>query len=845
MNPHGARVGAAAALLYNEALKPRRLRQRLANRMEEILIIDDSQQICSMLAEYILPELGYTSAIANTGRQGLNRLRQRLPDLILLDLQLPDISGLDLLRLIAQEGYDVPVILMTAHGSEGIAVEAFRLGARNYLIKPFSETEAQAVIDQALRERRLKREKEQLTRNLQQKVKELTVLYSIGQSVSSLLDLEELLERIVEAAVYITRAEEGFLLLRDAQANELYLRAAKNLGEQRAQRMRMPIEDTLAGQVIRTGKPVRLDKASAGAALKVKTGFLVRAILQVPLTVGNNAIGVLVVDNQQMERTFSENDQYLLSALADYAAIAIENARLYQEVKSSEERYRDLFANAYDLIFTLDRQLRIQSINNVGQALTGYPADRLVGRPLRDLAVAGDAWEAAEQHLADLLMGRGIQPFELQLKRHDGERVILEVSARLLQERGKPGGIHCIARNLTERRRLEEQLIHSEKLSAIGQLVAGVAHELNNPLTSISGYTQLMLRDTTLRDDVLSDLKHINTQAERAARIVQNLLVFAREHKPERLMVNLNEEFKNTLSLRAYQLRVDNIKVALELDPNLPMTIADPFQIQQVMLNLINNAHHAMTERGGPGTLTLRSSVAALPMADGNAARRPVVVLAVNDTGVGIPAHDLKRIFDPFFTTKPVGQGTGLGLSICYGIIQEHGGRIWAESEAGVGTTVYVALPLIQKAGDADGQPADDGAQGVPDSQPTSRVLVVDDEEPVANLLARLLRQLGHQPTVVNSADDALYRLARESFDLILTDVKMPGKSGFELHQTIKQRNPDLASRVVFVTGDMLSAATQARIAQSGNPYIAKPFAIDRLEELVRSLLAQRPIERS
>src|SRR3712207_1405581 len=176
---------------------------------------DDSQQICTMLAEYVLPELGDTSTIANTGRQGLNRLRQRLPDLILLDLQLPDISGLDLLRLIAQEGYDVPVILMTAHGSEAIAVEAFRLGARNYLIKPFSETEAQAVIDQALRERRLTREKEQLTKNLRQRVQEHTVLYSIGKSVSALLGQEELLVRIVEAGVYITRAEEGFLLLRD------------------------------------------------------------------------------------------------------------------------------------------------------------------------------------------------------------------------------------------------------------------------------------------------------------------------------------------------------------------------------------------------------------------------------------------------------------------------------------------------------------------------------------------------------------------------------------------------------------------------------------------------------
>ncbi len=810
--------------------------------MEEILIIDDSQQICAMLAEYVLPELGYSSAIANTGRQGLNRLRQKLPDLILLDLQLPDISGLDLLRLIAQEGYDVPVILMTAHGSEGIAVEAFRLGARNYLIKPFSETEAQAVIDQALRERRLKREKEQLTRHLQQRVKELTVLYSIGQSVSSLLDLEELLVRIVEAAVYITRAEEGFLLLKDPNADELYLRAARNLGEQRAQRMRMPIEDTLAGQVVRTGKPIRLDKASAGAALKVKTGFLVRAILQVPLTVGNTVIGVLAVDNQQAERTFSENDQYLLSALADYAAIAIDNARLYQEVKGSEERYRDLFANAYDLIFTLDRQLRILSMNKVGSVLTGYSEEQLRGRPLREIAAA-DTWDEAEPRFADLLMGRAIQPFELQLRRHDDERVLLEVSARLVNDRGTARSIHCIARNLTERRRLEEQLIHSEKLSAIGQLVAGVAHELNNPLTSISGYTQLMLRDTSLRDEVRSDLKHINIQAERAARIVQNLLVFAREHKPERRMVNLNEEFRNTLSLRAYQLRVDNITVLNQADTELPTTVADPFQIQQVMLNLINNAHQAMTERGGPGILTLRTFVTTLPAADNGATTPPMVVLSVGDNGVGIPARDLKRIFDPFFTTKPVGQGTGLGLSICFGIVQEHGGRIWAESELEVGTTVYVALPLLKDIDVLDGEALIDGGTDEAEARISCRVLVVDDEEPVANLLARLLRDLGHQPTVVNGGTEALERIAREQFDLILSDVKMPGMSGFELHQTIKQTNPELAARLVFVTGDMLSAATQARIAQSGNPYIAKPFAIERLETLVRALLSQRPIE--
>ncbi|MDZ4719151.1 MAG: response regulator [Roseiflexaceae bacterium] len=815
--------------------------------MEEILIIDDSKQICAMLAEYVLPELGYVSAIANTGRQGLNRLRQRLPDLILLDLQLPDISGLDLLRLIAQEGYDVPVILMTAHGSEAIAVEAFRLGARNYLIKPFSETEAQGVIDNALRERRLAREKDALTRNLRQRVQELTVLYSIGKSVSSLLDLEEVLVRIVEAGVYITRAEEGFLLLRDPHADELYLRAAKNLGEQRAQRLRMPIDDGIAGQVVRTGKPIRLDKASAGTSLKIKTGFLVRAILQVPLTVGNTVIGVLAVDNQQAERTFSENDQYLLSALADYAAIAIENARLYEQVKTSETRYRDLFANAYDLIFSLDRELHITSINKVGPELIGYSETELVGRALEELSLP-ESWPIAQRQLANLMIGRSIQPFELQLVRRDEETVILEVSARLVHDGGLAESIHCIARNMTERRRLEEQLMRSEKLSAIGQLVAGVAHELNNPLTSISGFTQLMLRDKTIPPQVREDLTHIYTQAERAGKIVQNLLVFAREHKPQRLLVDLNDVLKSTLSLRAYQLRVDNIRVDLQLDSNLPQTVADPFQLQQVFLNLINNSHHAIVERGDPGTLTLKTMFSPVVVGENgttNQSIQPRIRVSVGDTGVGIPRANLNKIFDPFYTTKPVGQGTGLGLSICFGIMQEHGGRIWAESEIGSGTTMFVELPLLAEATGVGQTPDGDQDATLPEGQLRCRVLVVDDEEPVALLLARLLRDLGHIPTVVTSGTAALEVVRREPFDMVLTDVKMPGMNGFELHQAIKERDPELASRLAFITGDTMTPATQARIAQSGNPYLAKPFAIERLEGIVRALLAQYPLRQA
>ena len=802
--------------------------------MEEILIIDDSEQITSLLANYVLPELGFTPVIAHTGRQGLQRLRNRLPDLILLDLQLPDISGLDLLRLLAQEGYDVPVILMTAHGSENIAVEAFRLGARNYLIKPFSDTEARVVIDQALRERRLRRDKERLTISLQQRLQELTVLSRIGKSVTGLMDQAQLLERIVEAGVYITQAEEGFLLLHDREQNELSLRAAKNIGEQRAQSLRIPIEDTLAGQVVRTGKPVRLAQARTGTAVKVKTDFLVRAILQVPLLVGDQVIGVLAVDNQQSNRTFSENDQYLLATLADYAAIAIENARLYEQIKLSEQRYRDLFVNAYDLIFMLDRELRITSINKVGFQLTGYPVEELTGHPLWSLC-STDSWKAAEPVLRELLEGRSVQPFELELVRRDQEVIFLEVSAHTMLNGTGVKGVHCIARNLTDRRHLEQQLIQSEKLSAIGQLVAGVAHELNNPLTSVSGYAQLLLRDQRLSGETHQDIEQIHTQAERAARIVQNLLIFAREHKPERRMVALNEVLRSALSLQSYQLKVDNIGITLELDPALPATTADPHQLQQVFLNLITNARHAMLDRGERGNLTLRTSVA--NAADGT----PMVRVEIVDSGVGIPERNLQKIFNPFFTTKPVGQGTGLGLSICFGIVKEHDGQIWAESQIGVGTHVYIDLPIRVQDVLAE-EPLAPTRSPTDAPEPALNILVVDDEEPVVRLMARLLCDLGHQATIATSGEAALEILSREVYDLILCDVKMPSLSGFAFVAAIRERDPDLADRVIFITGDTLSPNTRTALEASGNLFLAKPFSIEQLDLALQSLVKRRSI---
>jgi two-component system NtrC family sensor kinase len=266
----------------------------------------------------------------------------------------------------------------------------------------------------------------------------------------------------------------------------------------------------------------------------------------------------------------------------------------------------------------------------------------------------------------------------------DGSTLHIEVSMKAVRDDGgRVVKYRGVARDVTERVHLQTQLIQSAKLSGIGQMISGVAHELNNPLTTVMGYSQL-LQASDVDETIKEDLRRIYDDALRAQRIVQNLLTFARQKRPQRGPVDINEVIEQTLSLRKYQLRVDNVEVVTELAENLPWTVADGDQLQQVLLNIINNAHQAVSQQRGGGILTIRSE-----LVDGDTIR---VTLA--DTGPGMPPQVLKRIFDPFFTTKDVGAGTGLGLSVSHGIIQEHGGRIWAESERGQGATFFVELPV-------------------------------------------------------------------------------------------------------------------------------------------------------
>jgi len=362
---------------------------------ETILVVDDNHQIANFLAHELLPDLGYKTLVAHTGKAGLELLRTNPVSLMLLDMQLPDFTGLDLLRQLSSDGRKIPTILFTAHGSLEIAIDAFRLGVQDYLTKPVDIDSLVTAIARALNETRLIQEKEQLTTRLKEQVTWLKVLGKVGQCVTSSLNLDEVLRRIVEVGVHLTHAEEGFLALLDNPGNQLYLRAVKNIDEQKSKTLRLPVNDSLVGKVLQTRRPIRTMANPTDQSLKVSTGFLVHGLLHVPLISRGQAFGVLTVDNQISRREFTEADENILLSLADYAAVAIENAHLFEQaqvelrerkrteqaLRESERRYELAARGANDGIWDWNLTANQIYYSSRWKAMLGYEENEISNSP--------------------------------------------------------------------------------------------------------------------------------------------------------------------------------------------------------------------------------------------------------------------------------------------------------------------------------------------------------------------------------------------------------------------------------------------------------------------------------
>lgn len=373
----------------------------------------------------------------------------------------------------------------------------------------------------------------------------------------------------------------------------------------------------------------------------------------------------------------------------------------------------------------------------------------------------------------------------------------------------------------------QAQLVQSEKLSGIGEFVAGVAHELNNPLTSVMGFSELLVQaDSDPQHKRYLDMIH--KSAQRCQKIVQSLLSFARRHKPERKAVCVNKLIEAALDILNYQLRTSNIEVTSALAPQLPLAMVDPHQMQQVFLNIINNARQAIEGHQLGGWIRITT-----------ATRGANVCVTVQDSGPGIPEQSLRKIFDPFFTTKEVGKGTGLGLSLCYGIVKEHGGRIIPRSKLGEGATFEIELPITHEARETpDPKPPPPETEVInPREGAGKKVLVIDDEEPILHMVREALSCRGYHVDLASDGESGLKCLNQKRYDVTLCDWKMPGLSGQEVFERVRLKDRAQAERIIFITGDVVNEKTRRFLEEQKRICLPKPFTLAEFREAIVRML--------
>jgi signal transduction histidine kinase/ActR/RegA family two-component response regulator len=790
-----------------------------------------------------------------------------------------------------------------------------------YLMRSLNRslTLSQSMVEKLEAQREtLEQEVSERTAKMERRAAQLQVAAEIARDTSATRGLDELLNH----AVNLVRDRFGFyhagIFLVDERGEYAVLQAATGeAGDAMLkQGHRLKVDEVgIVGYVTGIGQP-RIALDVGADAVHFKNPFLpeTRSELALPLKVGSRVIGALDVQSKRAA-AFDQDDVAVLQTMADQLAVAIESARLYQAERA---RYREAealrqAALALTTLMPLDQvfecilaelQYVVPYDSASVQLLKGDQLEIIGGRGFSNLSellgiclpargdnpnklvlesrepvIVGDARAhypvfSREPHAATdirswlgvpLLVGDRLIGM-LALDKHQAD-FYTETHARAARAYAAQAAVAIenarLYKDLQDQMRAVElaqaRLVQSEKLAAIGELVAGVAHELNNPLTLIIGFAEL-LRRSPVSDETRQDLEKIVAQSRRAAGIVRSLLDFARQRPSERRLVQVNDMMNSTLDLLAYELRTHNIERTVRLAPDLPFTLADPYQLQQVFVNLVNNARQAMSESHGGGHLTITSELGPSTFVNRERDDAPVIRITIWDDGPGISPDLLPRIFDPFFTTKSPGEGTGLGLSVCHGIIGDHGGHIWAENGP-QGATFFVELPVVRPAdfspamsprlsgeaealrGDASSGSSKSGTSAPrPSPAETARILLIDDESATVEVLARILKSQGYQADAVTDGEAAMLRLAGTRYDLVLCDIRMPGLSGPEVYRRLEACDPEMARRVIFITGDTMSAGTRRFLKESGTSYLSKPFDLDEFVAKVRAALKDQKL---
>ncbi len=628
-----------------------------------LLALDESPTLSLLLRAF--HAVGYKTIIAHDQAGVEKIMRESRPALVLLGNNLAEESGTNLIIKLLAEYPTLPIVFLADQKSLNLVSEAFRAGISAYLEPPLKTDEIVDAVKSSLKRARrigdwVRKEIKGTTSSLEKRISEMEVLLAIGRDITGTLEVDGVLKNVVSAAVKLTNAEEGSLLLLDEESNELYMRASHNFEKGFAESFRLPVNDTLAGQVIASGEPLVLSKDSFE---KIKTAYLVQSLIYVPLKVDEKIIGVLGVDNRQHRLPFTERDILLISLLADYAAIAIENARLYQTSENERSKFEAVLSNMGDALMVLNQQGVIQLVNTAMCSALSIKSDKLLNKTIQEVIPEGDFL-------------RLLQPDEEKTTQYheisvDDDRVF-SAQYTTIPSVGAVITMQDIS-YLKELNRLKDNFVHT------------VSHDLRSPLTAVLGYAELLERVGTINDQQREFVRRIHASVQDITELINDLLDlgkieagFDTRLEPLQLDNILHYTIDNIRILADNKKQILDVRIA----PKLPPVRGNPVRLRQMFDNLIGNAIK-YTPKGKQVCIELKHE-------------DKQVIFKVADQGQGIPQEDQPHIFEKFYRASNISSsasGTGLGLAIVKTIVESHNGRIWVESKIDEGSTFFVVLP--------------------------------------------------------------------------------------------------------------------------------------------------------
>jgi two-component system phosphate regulon sensor histidine kinase PhoR len=634
---------------------------------EHILIIHNDLNVCDLLERSTLRPAGYEVRSVQDFAAAEVLTKTNPPDLIILGGAFISEDNRDWIASLLNRIPALPLIVLGEQGNTAQPIAAMRQGAQDFLSLPLRKNEVQQAVRRALDRRMhwlewIRSESFRHTHPLQRRLTELETLDKIGRSVTSSLDLDSVLSTVVESAVALTEADEGSLLLLDETSGELYMRAGRNFQDDFVRTFRLPIKDTLAGQVIQSGKPIMLNEKTPE---KIKTAYLVHTLIYVPLTVHGRTIGVLGVDNRTSEHNFLEHHLALVSAMADFAAIAIENASLFTRSELERNKLETILTKIQDGVIITDNDGRLILVNKAAREAFELDESSLAGKPVGRVFHNLDLLEILSQD-------KQAVPSHTEISLEDG-RVFNALLTPIPEV-----GLALMMQDIT----------HLKELDRIkSDFVNTVSHDLRSPLTAIQGYIELIERVGSLNTQQLEFTRRIQISVQNITNLVNDLLDLGRIEagfdagkEVVHLVAIINYVVEN---LRA-RIVEKNLNLVLDLPAELPAMFGNPIRLRQMVSNLVSNAIKYTSHRG---------EIKVSAHLEG-----PQIILQVKDNGVGIPTIDQPFIFDKFYRASNVPVqvgGSGLGLAIVKTIVEDHQGRIWVDSSPGVGSTFTVVLPLV------------------------------------------------------------------------------------------------------------------------------------------------------